>query len=175
MHCKCYSHFFSKQFRHIYVSLDVNFNDTLTNDIVSFEQLGLENLPVQGPYQTGCADLTWSSLFEYTAFKALLHDMTLLQYEVQSNLVISNFKRLSERLRDIRISTYQICRNEDKIIRLTTFNKYMCNWTLEVRYILKILWKRGEIAPKDFSSFPQYFLHVVRFSCLSLDQIFTSR
>ena len=27
---------------------------------------------------------------------------------------------------------------------ITTFNKYMCNWTLEVRDILKILWKTGE-------------------------------
>ena len=45
------------------------------------------------------------------------------------------------------------------LIRLTTFNKYMCNWTLEVRDILKILWKRGEIR-SNFSSFPQYFLHV---------------
>ena len=34
-----------------------------------------------------------------------------------------------------------------KLIRLTTFNKYLCNWTLEVRDILKILWKRGEISP----------------------------
>ena len=31
---------FSKKFQHICVSLDVNFNDTLTNDIVSFQQLG---------------------------------------------------------------------------------------------------------------------------------------
>ena len=38
---KCeYSHFFSKKFQHICVSLDVNFNESLTNDIVSFEQLG---------------------------------------------------------------------------------------------------------------------------------------
>ena len=34
-----------------------------------------------------------------------------------------------------------------KIIRLTTFYKYICNWTLEVRDILKIVWKRGEISP----------------------------
>ena len=34
-----------------------------------------------------------------------------------------------------------------KIIRTTTFNKYICNWTLEVRDIWKILWKRGEISP----------------------------
>ena len=57
------------------------------------------------------------------------------------------FQGLSEILRDIRTSTYQICRIEEKLIRLTIFNKYMCNWTLEVRDILKILWKRGEIAP----------------------------
>ena len=38
MHCKSYSHFFSKKFQHICVSLDVNFNESLTNDIVSFEQ-----------------------------------------------------------------------------------------------------------------------------------------
>ena len=32
--------FFRKIFQHICVSLDVNFNESLTNDIVSFEQLG---------------------------------------------------------------------------------------------------------------------------------------
>ena len=67
--------------------------------------------------------------------------------KVQSTLVISNSKGLSEILRGIRTSTYQICRIEEKIIRLTTFNKYICNWTHEVRNILKILWKGGEIAP----------------------------
>ena len=92
-------------------------------------------------------------------------------YIVYSRLVISNSKGLSEILRDIRTSTYQICRIEEKLIRLTTFNKYMCNLTPEVRDILKILWKRGE----NFSSFPQNFLTVVRFSSLGRDQIFTSR
>ena len=62
-----------------------------------------------------------------------------------------------------------------KIIRLATFNKYICTWTLEVRDILGILWKRGEIAPENCSCFPQYFSPVVRFSCLGRDQIFTSR
>ena len=38
--CKSYSHFFSKKFQHICVSLDVNFNESLTNDVVSFKQLG---------------------------------------------------------------------------------------------------------------------------------------
>ena len=58
---------------------------------------------------------------------------------IQSILVISNSKGLSEILRDIRTSTYQICRIEEKLIRLTTFNKHMCNLTPEVRDILKIL------------------------------------
>ena len=35
------THIFSaKQFQHICVSLDVNFNESLTNDVVSFKQLG---------------------------------------------------------------------------------------------------------------------------------------
>ena len=42
MHCKSYSHFFSKKFQHICVLLDVNFNESLTNDVISFEQLGPE-------------------------------------------------------------------------------------------------------------------------------------
>ena len=46
---------------------------------------------------------------------------------VQSTLVISNSEGLSEIPRDNRTSTYQICRIEEKIIRFTTFNKYICN------------------------------------------------
>ena len=87
---------------------------------------------------------------------------------IQSTLVVSNSKGLSETLRDIRTSTYQICRIEEKIIRTTTFNKYTCNWTLERdTRILKILWKRGEIP-----LFHNIVLPVVRFSCLCRDQFF---
>ena len=35
-----YSHFFSNKYQNICVSLDVNFNESLTNYIISFEQLG---------------------------------------------------------------------------------------------------------------------------------------
>ena len=68
---------------------------------------------------------------------------------IQSPLVISNSKGLSETLRDIRTWTYQIFIIEQKIIQTTTFNKFICNWILDVRDISKILWKRGEIAPKE--------------------------
>ena len=37
---KLLTFFFSKKFQHIFVSLGVNFNESLTNDVVSFEQLG---------------------------------------------------------------------------------------------------------------------------------------
>ena len=85
----------------------------------------------------------------------LLIRAVILNSIIQSTLVISNSKGLCEILRDIRTSTYQICRIEETINRPTIFNKYICNLTPEVRCILKILWKRGEIA--NFSSFPQYF------------------
>ena len=35
-----FQQFFSKKFEHICVSLNVNFNESLTNDVISFEQLG---------------------------------------------------------------------------------------------------------------------------------------
>ena len=85
---------------------------------------------------------------------------------IQLTLVISNSNGLSEILRDIRTSTYQICRIEKKLNQTTTFNKCICNLTPEVRDILNIFWKRGEIA---------ILLPVIRFSYLIRDQIFTSR
>ena len=36
--------FLAKKFQHICVSLDVNFNESLTNDVVTFEQLGPRNV-----------------------------------------------------------------------------------------------------------------------------------
>ena len=65
----------------------------------------------------------------------------------KSTLVVSKSKGLSEILRYIRISTYQIYRIEEKINPTTTFHKLICNLTPEVQDILKILWKREEIAP----------------------------
>ena len=40
--CKSYSHFFSKNIRAIAIFNDQSFNDTLTNNTVSFKQLGTE-------------------------------------------------------------------------------------------------------------------------------------
>ena len=79
--------------------------------------------------------------------------------QIQSTLVISNSKGLSEILRDIRSSTYQVCRIEEKIIWLTTFNKLIGNWTFEVkRYIENIVEKRrncslGAISPLFYNIF----------------------
>ena len=43
------THFFSKKFQHICVSLDLNFKELLTNDVVSFEQLGPGGHVVSAP------------------------------------------------------------------------------------------------------------------------------
>ena len=81
---------------------------------------------------------------------------------IQSTLIISNFKELSEILGDIHTSTYQTCRIEEKINQTTTFNKCICNLTPEVRDILKILWKRGGIAPlEQFIHFSTMFLYLL--------------
>ena len=84
-----------------------------------------------------------------------------------STLVISKSKELSGVLQDIGTLPYQICRIEEKINRTTTFHNWICHLTPEVRNILKILWKRGDIAPKrsNFSSFINILLPVVRFPC----------
>ena len=64
-------------------------------------------------------------------------------------LVISKSTGLSEMLRDINTSTYYVCRIEEKMNRINTFHKLICNLTPEIRDILKVLWKRGGIAPKE--------------------------
>ena len=69
-------------------------------------------------------------------------------FVIQSTLVILKSNGLTEKLRDIRTSTYQIFRIEEKN-QTATFHKRICNWTTEVIHILKILWKRGEIAPYE--------------------------
>ena len=90
--------------------------------------------------------------------------------DIQSTLVVSNSKGLSEILRDIRTSAYQICRIEEKIIRTPTFNKFICNWTLEVRDIVKMLWNRGAISPL----FHNIFHLLLDFHVLA-GKIYTSR
>ena len=49
--------------------------------------------------------------------------------EIQSTLVNSKSKGPSETLRDIRTSTYQICKIEQNTNRTTKFHKLTCNLT----------------------------------------------
>ena len=59
---------FSKKFQHICVSLDVNFNESLTNDVVSFEQLGPGH---QMGTKFGWMDLQkWSNIAELDSERA---------------------------------------------------------------------------------------------------------
>ena len=104
--------------------------------------------------------LSFSNKVRRLTFDLFTARKNLCPIHLQSTLVISNSKGLSKILRDIRTSTYQICRLEEKINRTTAFNKCRCNWTLEVRYIC---WKYCGKEEKlllwsNFSSFPQYFV-----------------
>ena len=126
-----------------------------------------------GPTSNFSADLTGQQFF-YWKFQggssiAVLNCLCISGFicgickmSLQSTLVISNFKGISEILPDILTSTYQNCRIKEKINKKTTINKCIYNWTLEIRDILKILWKRGAISP----FFHNILLPVVRFSSL---------
>ena len=72
--------------------------------------------------------------------------LLLLHNNVLSPHVTSKSKGLNDIFRDIRTLTYQICRIEEKINRPAKFHNLICKLSSEVRGILKILWKTGEIA-----------------------------
>ena len=93
-----------------------------------------------------------SKLFYQSVLLECVAHAKMRSLEVQSTLVFSKFRGLSEILRDIRTSTYKISRNEVKINWTSIFQKWIRNLSLEVRDILKVLWKRGEIV------FLQYFV-----------------
>ena len=52
-----------------------------------------------------------------------LSQISYMIYQIQSTLVILKSKGPSETLRDIRTSTYQMCRIEEKTNRTTKFHK----------------------------------------------------
>ena len=72
--CKSYSHFFSKNISIYAIFNEQSFNDTLTNNIVSFEQLGLNNssyhfhrsMTVQLPYDE--STFSFLDLFPFLPF-----------------------------------------------------------------------------------------------------------
>ena len=56
-------HIFSaKKFQHICVSLDVDFNESLTNDIVSFEQLGPDLYNINAHNKSGENPFTFTQV-----------------------------------------------------------------------------------------------------------------
>ena len=68
-------------FQHICVSLYVNFNESLTNDIVSFEELGQDcyslELPLQGSSNEQLQHVLWRNTDTY-AFMLIHHKMPTL-------------------------------------------------------------------------------------------------
>ena len=78
-----------------------------------------------------------------------------------SRLSLSRIPRDSLKHFEISVPRHIRVAEVRKIInRTTTFNKWICNLTTEVRNIYKIMWKREEklLLRSNFSSFPQYFV-----------------
>ena len=69
------------------------------------------------------------------SFKALAPTV----FEIQSTLLISNSKGLTETLWDIRTSTYQSWESEETINWTTTFSKWKCNLTPDF-VCVEVLW-----------------------------------
>ena len=99
-------------------------------------------------------------LFVERIFKVLCEKYSIYIY---SRLSLSRIPRDSLKYFEISVLRhFRFAELGGKLIRLTTFNKYMCNWTLEIRDILKILWKRGEIAPlEQFLLFSTIFFYLL--------------
>ena len=76
--------------------------------------------------------------------------------KIESALVISKTERVSEILRDIRNSIYQINRFEENMNRPTTFHKWICNLIPEVRDTLIIYCKKRAISPLFHGNFVIY-------------------
>ena len=78
-----------------------------------------------------------SILFRYRAKRqyVVVHNFLDNWIKVQSTLAISKSKGPSEILRDIRSSTYQMCRTEENTNQTTKFHKCTCNLTPLVRNI----------------------------------------
>ena len=95
--CKSYLHFFSKNISKYAIFNDQSFNDTLTNDIVSFEQLGPDLLENREPLMP--------ELGVYVALQT-----TLLPYEESQFFMFKVFPRTTiiEFIPHYRESTLQL-------------------------------------------------------------------
>ena len=89
--------FFSKKFHHIcvYISLNVNFNESLTNDIVSFEQLG----PVVSTHSTEYPQHVFMETYETIILILLIIGAMSPMYKVnniaQKKLIILHRKHIN--------------------------------------------------------------------------------
>ena len=91
---KSYSHFFSKKFQNICVSLDVNFNESLTNDVVSFEQLGPERQTL-----ANSVDPDWMLL---SAVLPFIHTLISDIFRQSADSKIELFKFKDKNIKELR-------------------------------------------------------------------------
>ena len=121
-----------------YTSIFFFFETFLTSTSPAFWDSKLCKTTKMAPVKF-CEDLLYFQHF-MQIFLSLLPNQWLSppQLVLQSILVISKSKGPAETLRDIRTSTYQMCRIEETTKRTTKFNKWTCSLTPLIR---NICWK----------------------------------
>ena len=106
------------------------------------------------------------SIYYFTSFVFSLIWLSRCRYSFYSITVDSRYLEVQGTLWNssrYRTPTYQICRTEKKIYRMTTFNKWICNLTpISKKIAISYL-------------FHNILLFNVRFPCETRNQIFTSR
>ena len=146
-----------------------------TNQIIRNYSLGISlyfqgrqnvlSLFWKGVYFADFADMNFRSLCKRlgSSMTNVLHTWKPKKKKnIQSTLVISKSKGLSKILRDIRTSTNQICRNEEKnekCIEQPNFTNEYVIWLLKLEIHWKYCGKEEKLLlMSNFSSFPQYFV-----------------
>ena len=84
----------------------------------------LDNVVVQADLAIHCSHMPGDTISH--GEKHINFCPFIIEYKIQSTLVISKSKGLTEIHRDVRTSTYQICRIEERINRTTTFQMCDC-------------------------------------------------
>ena len=96
--------------------------------------------------------------------KYIAPDKRSIQINVRSTLIISEVQGTLSNTSWYPYSDISDLQNWRKMNRTTTFHKWVCNLTPEVKDIMKILWKRGGAISPHFHNI---LLPVVRFPCLT--------
>ena len=112
--CKSYSHFFCKNIRVYAIFNDQSFNDTLTNDIISFEELG-PDIFIVSPYTLWIHIVRTHEKSQAEALLMRTHNMFLWRNTKNIYLIpalIKNYIQLTLAISTLLISNNRLSQSE---------------------------------------------------------------